>query len=63
VPQCNYPRPVYMAADLSKDDLARLLTSSNDDSTAGTGFDPSLPTLFTLEGLIYYLPGVRGDQC
>eukprot|EP00775_Hariotina_reticulata_P011525 gene11525-11668_t len=56
VPQCNYPRPVYIAADLSKEDLARMLLGSNNSTTAGTGFDPSLPTLFTLEGLIYYLP-------
>ncbi|KAG1674926.1 hypothetical protein FOA52_014719 [Chlamydomonas sp. UWO 241] len=40
--------PVYAAADLSRVDLSVALE--------GTGFDPKLPTLFTIEGLIYYLP-------
>ena len=40
--------PVYVPADLSQQDLGTALSS--------TGFDPSLPTLFTMEGLIYYLP-------
>lgn len=42
------PPPVYVAADLSRVDLATAL--------AGCSFDPSQPALFTVEGLIYYLP-------
>jgi O-methyltransferase involved in polyketide biosynthesis len=34
--------PVYAAADLSRVDLSVALE--------GTGFDPKLPTLFTMEG-------------
>ncbi|GLI62698.1 hypothetical protein VaNZ11_005374 [Volvox africanus] len=45
-------RPVYVAADLSRVPLAEAL--------ADTGFNPRLPTLFTLEGLMYYLPA---DAC
>ncbi len=41
-------KPVYVAADLSREDLTTVLQS--------TGFDASKPTLFTIEGLIYYLP-------
>lgn len=40
--------PVYVGADLSAVPL--------DEALQGTGFDPSAPTLFTLEGLLYYLP-------
>eukprot|EP00983_Pelagomonas_calceolata_P088689 1157230-Pelagomonas_calceolata.AAC.6 len=40
--------PVYVPADLSSMDLGIALAS--------TGFDASVPTLFTVEGLIYYLP-------
>jgi O-methyltransferase involved in polyketide biosynthesis len=40
--------PVYVPADLSKMDLGTALAS--------TGFDATVPTLFTMEGLIYYLP-------
>jgi O-methyltransferase involved in polyketide biosynthesis len=43
-----WPRPAFVAADLSAAPLAEAL--------AGTGFDPSLPTLFTCQGLLYYLP-------
>ncbi|KAL4419924.1 hypothetical protein ABPG75_007022 [Micractinium tetrahymenae] len=42
------PRPVYVAADLAHVTLSAAL--------AGTGFDRSKRTLFTCEGLIYYLP-------
>ncbi|KAI3425331.1 hypothetical protein D9Q98_009095 [Chlorella vulgaris] len=42
------PRPVYVAADLGRVTLGQALQ--------GTGFDPSQPTVFTCEGLIYYLP-------
>ncbi|KAL4430397.1 hypothetical protein ABPG77_002203 [Micractinium sp. CCAP 211/92] len=42
------PRPVYVAAD-----LAHVMLSA---ALAGTGFDASKRTLFTCEGLIYYLP-------
>ncbi|EFJ51321.1 hypothetical protein VOLCADRAFT_103570 [Volvox carteri f. nagariensis] len=45
-------RPVYVAADLSRVPLA--------DALSGTGFNPDRPTLFTVEGLIYYLPA---DAC
>jgi O-methyltransferase involved in polyketide biosynthesis len=45
------PRPVFVAADLGKVTLGQALQ--------GTGFDPSQPTVFTCEGLIYYLPEVR----
>ena len=37
-------KPEYVAADLSRVDLATAL--------AATSFDPSLPTLFTVEGTI-----------
>ncbi|GFR46595.1 hypothetical protein Agub_g8197, partial [Astrephomene gubernaculifera] len=40
--------PTYVAADLSKVPITQALE--------GTGFDASQPTLFTIEGLIYYLP-------
>ncbi|KXZ54443.1 hypothetical protein GPECTOR_5g95 [Gonium pectorale] len=40
--------PTYVAADLSRTSLA--------DALRGTGFDATQPTLFTVEGLIYYLP-------
>ncbi|EFN53633.1 hypothetical protein CHLNCDRAFT_53521 [Chlorella variabilis] len=42
------PRPVYVGADLGRVTVG--------DALAGTGFDASRPTLFTCEGLIYYLP-------
>lgn len=41
-------RPTYVAADLATVPLAEAL--------GGAGFDPHQPTLFTVEGLIYYLP-------
>lgn len=44
------PRPVYVGADLGRVTVG--------DALAGTGFDASRPTLFTCEGLIYYLPEV-----
>jgi hypothetical protein len=44
------PRPAYIAADLGRVTLAAAL--------AGSGFDPALRTLFTCEGLVYYLPEV-----
>ncbi|KAG2426758.1 hypothetical protein HXX76_012815 [Chlamydomonas incerta] len=40
--------PTFVAADLSRVSLAEAL--------AGTAFEPSQRTLFTVEGLIYYLP-------
>ncbi|GLC44576.1 hypothetical protein PLESTB_001320900 [Pleodorina starrii] len=42
-------RPTYVAADLSRVPLPEALGPA-------TGFDPSHPTLWTVEGLIYYLP-------
>ena len=50
-PPAELPRPTYVAADLSKVTL--------DAALDGTGFSPSKRTLFTMEGLIYYLPPVR----
>lgn len=41
---------MYVAADLSRQGLGEAL--------AATSFDPTQPTLFTVEGLIYYLPPV-----
>ncbi|GBF97237.1 hypothetical protein Rsub_09928 [Raphidocelis subcapitata] len=43
-----HPRPTYIAADLSKVSLSAALE--------GSGFDPSRPSVFLAEGLIYYLP-------
>ncbi|KAL6747756.1 S-adenosyl-L-methionine-dependent methyltransferase [Haematococcus lacustris] len=40
--------PTYVAADLSVVDLG--------DALGPAGFNPAQPTLFTMEGLIYYLP-------
>ena len=48
-PPEHYPRPHFIAADLSKVPLADALSTCNQ-------FNPRLPTLFTVEGLIYYLP-------
>ncbi|GBF97576.1 S-adenosyl-L-methionine-dependent methyltransferase [Raphidocelis subcapitata] len=42
------PRPAYVAADLSATPLM--------DALAGAGFDFGRPALFTIEGLLYYLP-------
>eukprot|EP01025_Chloroclados_australasicus_P023684 TRINITY_DN2396_c0_g1_i4.p1 TRINITY_DN2396_c0_g1~~TRINITY_DN2396_c0_g1_i4.p1 ORF type:complete len:400 (-),score=58.39 TRINITY_DN2396_c0_g1_i4:3780-4979(-) len=44
----RFPRPEYVAADLSK--------ASLEDALESTSFDPTQRTLFTIEGLIYYLP-------
>ncbi|KAF8059655.1 S-adenosyl-L-methionine-dependent methyltransferase [Scenedesmus sp. PABB004] len=44
----GYSRPEFVAADLSKVKLA--------DALAGTSFDPTQRTFFTVEGLVYYLP-------
>ena len=44
------PRPTYIAADLGRVTLGQAL--------AGSGFDASKQTLFTCEGLVYYLPEV-----
>ena len=46
----QYPRPVFVGADLSKVLLK--------DALQGTGFDPAKPSLFICEGLLYYLPQV-----
>jgi methyltransferase (TIGR00027 family) len=43
----RYPRPAYVAADLSVTSLA--------DALAGTGFDASQPTFFLVQGLVMYL--------
>lgn len=44
----RFPRPTYIAADLSEVSLASALQ--------GSGFDASKKTIFLAEGLIYYLP-------
>ena len=46
----QFPRPVYVGADLAKTPLAEALTSK--------GFDPTTPALFTSEGILCYLPQV-----
>ena len=51
LPPPQVPPPVFVAADLSSVTVAQAL--------AGTNFDASSPTLFCIEGLIYYLPEVR----
>eukprot|EP01023_Acetabularia_acetabulum_P037892 TRINITY_DN3618_c0_g1_i1.p1 TRINITY_DN3618_c0_g1~~TRINITY_DN3618_c0_g1_i1.p1 ORF type:complete len:393 (+),score=88.68 TRINITY_DN3618_c0_g1_i1:234-1412(+) len=48
LPEERFPRPEYVAADLGKVSLQ--------DALEGTSFDPTQRTLFTIEGLIYYLP-------
>lgn len=51
--QCllQYPRPVYVGADLA--------TCTLQEALQGTGFDAGSPALFICEGLLYYLPEVR----
>ena len=46
----QFPRPVYVGADLATTPLAEALTSK--------GFDPTMPALFTCEGILCYLPQV-----
>jgi O-methyltransferase involved in polyketide biosynthesis len=46
----QYPRPVYVGADLAVTPLAGAL--------AAKGFEVSKPTLFTCEGILCYLPQV-----
>eukprot|EP00775_Hariotina_reticulata_P003817 gene3817-4075_t len=48
LPSSQYPRPEYVAADLSKVKLA--------DALARTSYDPRKRSLFIAEGLVYYLP-------
>lgn len=60
-PEATFPRPIFLSADLATKSLDAVLlgtTSSNNSTTAAAAaaFDPSKPTLFTVEGLIYYLP-------
>jgi O-methyltransferase involved in polyketide biosynthesis len=40
---------------------ADLSTVPLDEALKGTGYDPSAPTLFTLEGLLYYLPSAAAQ--
>uniref|UniRef100_A0A383WF02 S-adenosyl-L-methionine-dependent methyltransferase n=1 Tax=Tetradesmus obliquus TaxID=3088 RepID=A0A383WF02_TETOB len=54
LPADKYPRPEFVAADLSKVKLA--------DALAATSFDPTKTTLFTAEGLLYYLPPAAVQQ-
>lgn len=51
--QCllQYPRAVYVGADLA--------TCTLQEALLGTGFDAGRPALFICEGLLYYLPEVR----
>lgn len=46
----QYPRPLYVGADLAVTPLAEALEAA--------GFDRSKPTLFTAEGILCYLPSV-----
>ena len=46
----SVPRPTYVGANLAAVPL--------DEALRDTAFDPSRKTLFTCEGLIYYLPDV-----
>lgn len=46
----QYPRPVYVGADLAMTPLAEAL--------AAKGFDRTKPALFTCEGILCYLPQV-----
>ena len=46
----QFPRPVFVGADLSQCTLHEALQ--------GTGFDTAKPALFICEGLVYYLPEV-----
>jgi hypothetical protein len=66
-PEATFPRPTYLAADLASYSLDSVLmglhtpSGSNGGHAGSNGgsssrFDPSQPTLFTVEGLIYYLP-------
>lgn len=82
-PEATFPRPTFLAADLSQQPLDTLLLSAaatpapapaepagntaaaaagSGSSQGSKGFDPSRPTLFTVEGLVYYLSeeAVRG---
>lgn len=45
--------PIYVGADLSEKDLSQALS--------GTVFNASCPTLYIIEGLIYYLPAAAVD--
>ena len=46
----QYPRPVYVAADLAATPLAEALEPK--------GFDRTKPAVFTCEGILVYLPPV-----
>jgi methyltransferase (TIGR00027 family) len=48
LPRDQYEWPVFIGADLSRVTLG--------DALAGSGFDPSKRTFFSIEGLVYYLP-------
>lgn len=50
-PEAQHPRPTYVPADLSTSSLDTVLQRD-------AAFDSSLPTLFTIEGLVYYLSTV-----
>lgn len=56
-PESAYPRPTYLPADLSQVSIDQvLMTAAHITTTTNRPFDLQLPTLFTVEGLIYYLP-------
>lgn len=63
-----YPRPTYIPADLSTVSIDKVLLqqdvppASKSSSGGSKAFDPNLPTLFTVEGLIYYLPEAAVQQ-
>lgn len=52
----RHPPPTFVAADLSVTDLEQALAESPATAAGARRFDPSQRTLFTAEGLLYYLP-------
>eukprot|EP00198_Chlamydomonas_reinhardtii_P010151 XP_001699488.1 predicted protein [Chlamydomonas reinhardtii] len=57
----RYPRPTYIAADLSQQQASQHAppqqqAAQHTQQAQHAAFDPALRTLFTVEGLLYYLP-------
>jgi hypothetical protein len=57
-PEATFPRPTFLAANLATTPLDAVLLGASSSSIkySSVAFDPSKPTLFTVEGLTYYLP-------
>ncbi|GLC35241.1 hypothetical protein PLESTM_000298500 [Pleodorina starrii] len=55
LPADQFPRPTYISADLSRVSLSDALLGATCRNGPGL-FDPAARTLFTVEGLVYYLP-------